>query len=100
MGHLDDAIGDFATVEILFMVSREEFDSGATGITEYLRSMKKVWRREYDQIDQIYSYVFEENTYDGKSDFTAEVHLVDELVESRALLNIEVYPFPTVVHYV
>ena len=50
-------------------------------------------------IDLVYSYVFEENTYDGESDFIAEVNLVDEAVDQDAMLNIEVYPYPTVMHY-
>merc|ERR1712060_770837 len=97
---LDEAFSNFTTYDILFMVSREEFQSGSAGITEYIRSVRKVWRRENDVIDQIYSYGFEESTFDGKSDFTAEVHLVDELVNQDAMLNIETYPYPTVVHYV
>jgi len=97
---LEKALSGFASFDILFMVSREEFSSGTTGITEYFRSMKRVWRRHNGLIDQIYSYVFEENTFDGVSDFTAEVYLVDEYVDQDAMLNIEVYPYPTVMHYV
>jgi len=97
---LEMGLSGFASYDILFMVSREEFSSGTTGITEYGRSMKKVWRRQNELIDQIYSYVFEENTFDGISDFTAEVHLVDEDVDKDAMLNIEVYPYPTVIHYI
>jgi hypothetical protein len=99
IGTLDAAISDFATFDIFFMVSREEYSSGTTGITEYIRSMKKVWRRQNELIRQVYSYVFEENTFDKKPDFTAEVSLVDE-VDSKAMLNIEVYPYPIVVHYI
>merc|ERR1719204_516188 len=62
--------------------------------------MKKVWRWQNDQIDQIYSYTFEESTFDGKSDFTAEVNLIDKYVKDNYTLNIEVYPYPTVVNYV
>merc|ERR1719317_1026244 len=65
--------------------------------------MKRVWRRENDLIDQIYGYVFEETTYDGVSDFTADVYLLDEYdwySYFDAKLNIEVYPFPTVMHYI
>jgi len=97
---LNESFSSFAKYDILFMVSRDEFQTGSAGITEYIRSVRKVWRRENDVIDQIYSYVFEESTFDGKSDFTAEVHLVDEMVNLDAMLNIEVYPYPTVVHYV
>jgi len=97
---LNESFSSFANFDILFMVSRDEFQTGSAGITEYIRSVRKVWRRENDVIDQIYSYVFEESTFDGKSDFTAEVHLVDEMVNMDAMLNIEVYPYPTVVHYV
>jgi len=97
---LDEAFSNFTKYDIMFMVSREEFQTGSAGITEYIRSVRKVWRRENDVIDQIYSYVFEESTFDGKSDFTAEVHLVEEMVFQDAMLNIEVYPYPTVVHYV
>jgi len=97
---LRSAISDFATFEIFFMVSREEYSSGTVGITEYIRSMKKVWRNQTYHIDQIFSYVYEETTFDGKSDFTTEVTLVDNSVVHGAMLNIEVYPNPTVIHYV
>jgi len=102
MERIDKAISDFAEYEILFMVSREEFDSGTTGITEYIRSMKKVWRRQTGLVNMLYSYDFEEKTYDGVSDFTAEVHLLDEYVTEAedAMINIEVYPYPTIMHYV
>jgi len=100
MDTLQWALSSFATYDIMFMVSREEFNSGSTGITEYIRSVRKVWRRENKLIDQKYTYVFEETTFNGKSDFTAEVHLVDQNVLDDAMLNIEVYPYPTVVHYV
>lgn len=100
MYSLNSAFSEFATFEILFMVSREEFSSGKTGITEYIRSMKKVTRKHEVMIDQVYSYMFEEHTYDGESEFTAEVHLVDNFDEYDAVLNIQVYPFPTVTHYV
>jgi len=97
---LEKALSGFALYDIMFMVSREEFNSGTIGITEYIQSMKKVWRRQNGLIDQIYSYVFEEKTFDGVSDFTAEGYLVDEYVDEDAMLNIEVYPYPTVLHYV
>jgi len=97
---LQQRLSGFASYDIMFLVSREEFNSGSTGISEYIRSMKKVWRWQNELIDQVYSYVFEENTFDGVSDFTAEVHLVDEVVNKDAMLNIEVYPYPTVMHYV
>merc|ERR1719317_669667 len=90
----------FATFDIVFMVSREEFSSWTIGITEYIQSIKKVWDRQNPPTDQIYGYSFEENTYDGKSKFTAEAYLLDEQVDENALLNIEVYPFLTVMHYV
>jgi len=103
MDHLKNGLSGFAFYDIWFMVSREEFSSWTTGtgITEYIDSMKKVWRRQSERIDLKYSYVFEENTYDRISDFTAEVYLVDEDPdEDRAMLNIEVYPYPTVWHYI
>jgi len=100
MDRLEEKIGGFATYDILFMVSREEFNSGTAGVTDYIRSMKKVWRNDNELMDQIYSYTFEETTFDGKSEFTAETHLVDENTDEDALLNIEVYPYPTVVNYV
>ena len=62
--------------------------------------MKKVWRSQNDLIDQVYSNVFGGTTFDGKSDFTSEMSLVDEVVSEDAMLNIEVYPYPTVVHFV
>jgi len=97
---LNEAFSNFTQYDILFMVSREEFQTGSAGITEYIRSVKKVWRRTKDVLDLIYSYTFEESTFDGVSDFTAEVHLVDEKEVLDAMLNIETYPYPTVVHYV
>merc|ERR1719317_1171988 len=90
----------FATFDIVFMVSREEFSSGTIGITEYMQSMKKVWDRQNPPIKLIYEYSFEENTYDGKSEFTAEAYLIDAQEDEDALLNIDVYPFPTVMRYV
>jgi len=90
----------FAKYDIFFMVSREEFNSGTDGFTKYIRSKKKVWRNQNDLIDQIYSYTFEETTVDGKPDFTAEAILEDEVTDDSAMLNIEVYPYPTVVNYV
>merc|ERR1719334_2556898 len=95
-----EAFSNFASFDILFMVSREEFSSGTTGFTEYIKSMKKVWRSQNNLMHQIYSYIFEETVFDGRSDFTAEMNLVDEVVLEDAMLNIEVYPYPTVVHYV
>jgi len=100
MDTIYEAISSFATFDIFFMVSRDEFGYEAAGVTEYIRSMKKVWRRQSELTDQLYTYNYEENTFDGVSDFSAEVHLVDQLVPSGALLNIEVYPYPTVVHYI
>jgi len=100
MWKIDRDFSEFATFDIHFMVSRDDWSSGAIGITEFIPSMKKVWRRQNYLLDQIYSYHFEENTYDGKSDITAEAHLVDESGNSDAVLNIEVYPFPTIKHYV
>jgi len=102
MDRLEEKFGGFAAYDILFMVSREEFNSGTSGVTEYIRSMKRVWRNRNDMIDQIYSYSFEETTFDGKSDFTAEAILVDERTsgDDDTMLNIEVYPYPTIVNYV
>jgi len=96
-----EAFSNFATYTIYFMVSREEFSSGSAGITEYIRSVRKVWRSGKNVvIDQIFTYAFEETTFDGKSDFTAEVHMVDDFMPDDAKLNVEVYPYPTVVHYI
>ena len=95
-----EAFSSFATYDIEFTVSKEEFSLGTSGIKEYIRSMKKVWRLENDLIDHVYSYFFEETTFDGKSDFTAEMNLVGEVVSEDAMLNIEVYQYPTVVQYV
>jgi len=100
MYHIYEDFSEFAKFDILFMVSRDDYSSGIVGITEYIPSIKKVWRSQNDLIDQIYSYHFEENTYNGKSDIRAEAHLVDEWGDEEAMLNIEVYPFPTVKHYV
>jgi len=97
---LEMAVSAFATFDIVFMVSREEFSSGTIGITEYIQSIKKVWDRFNPPIKLIYDYSFEENTYDGKSEFTAEAYLINDQEDEYALLNIEVYPFPTVMRYV
>jgi len=96
----EEKFRDFATYDIFFMISREEFNSGTAPITNYIRSRKKVWRNQNELIHQKYSYTYEETKLDGKPDFTAEVNVVDERAWEDAFLNIEVYPYPTVVNYV
>ena len=53
-----DAFPDFATYDILFMVSREELSSGTAAISAYIRPVKKVWRSQNDLIDQVYIAIF------------------------------------------
>ena len=60
-----DAFPDFATYDILFMVSREELSSGTAAITDYIRPVKEVWRSQNDLIDQVYSYLLGGTIFDG-----------------------------------
>merc|ERR1719221_516325 len=54
------------------MVSREELKSGANIYREVFHSRKHL---NIQDMSLTYGYAFEENTYDGKSEITAEMYL-------------------------
>ena len=95
-----EKLTSFAVFEIYFMVSRSDIRTAAEGITRYLSSRKKVWYTENREINKLYSYEYEESTYDGVSDISAEVYAENYQQSGTTLLNVETYPNPTVMHYI
>jgi len=100
MDQFDKNLSSFANFDIFFMVSRTDYTSAEAGTTSYLRSRKKLWHDTDGVVEKVYNYVYEESTFDGASDFSAEVFLETNELTKAALLNIMTYAYPTVLHWV
>jgi len=96
---LDIALSSFANYDIHFLVSRVEYSSGSVGVSEWIRSMKKIRGWDDDVREKSISYIYEESTFDGVADFEAEVSVETGYSWGTPILNIEASPNPTVVHY-
>jgi len=83
--------GSLSTDYIWFTISREEFNSGLTVYTE----RKKLISLPGSLETLNYGYYFEENTFDGKSEITADMYLIsqDQSVTNQIIIRVYAPPF-------
>merc|ERR550534_646339 len=99
MDEVSSMLSRFSTFYVHFTVSRKDYESGLLCYEEFIKSNRKVWSSEDVFLTKHFDYAYVETTFDGHSDFEAEVSVqVSETQES--MLRINVRPFPTIVHYV
>jgi len=94
------AFSNFSKYDINFMVSRVDYDSATSGVIDDILSKKKVWRNTDESMEKLWTYVYEESTYDEVSQFSVDVFVEKDVADRRARLYIETYPYHTVVHWV
>jgi len=99
MNKVNSMLSRFSTFFVHFTVSRKDYESGLLCYEKFIKSNRKVWSSDDFFLTKHFDYAYEETTFDGISDFKAEVSVqVTETQES--MLRIHVRPFPTIVHFV
>jgi len=99
MNKINSMLSRFSTFFVHFTVSRKDYESGLLCYERFIKSNRKVWSSDDLFLTKHFDYAYEEITFDGISDFEAEVSAqVTKTQES--MLRINVRPFPTIVHYV
>jgi len=94
------AFSRFSKYDINFMVSRVDYDSATSGVADDMLSKKKVWRNTDKSTQKLWSYAYEESTFDDMSQFSVEVFVEKDVSGPKAQLYIDTYPYHTVVHWV
>jgi len=93
-------ISPFAKFKLWLWVSRQEFMELGKNSIRSIPSSKQLWainKRETSSVR--YTYAFGEKTYDGKSEFTANLDLNLELPAPQPFVTVLVYPSNSVMHY-
>jgi len=99
MAKVSQMLSRFATFLVHFTISRRDYESGLLCYRKFIKSARTVWSSDDFSLTKHFDYAYEETTFDGVSDFEAEVSVqVTETQES--MLTIGIRPFPTIVHYV
>merc|ERR1719184_111093 len=98
MNKVSQILSRFSSFQVHFTVSRKDYKSGLLCYEKFIKSGRKVWTSEDFFLTKHFDYAYEETTFDGISDFEAEVS-VQTVKTEESMLRIDVRPFPTIVHY-
>merc|ERR1719334_3043763 len=99
MNKVSQMLSKFSTFYVHFTVSRKDYESGLLCYEKFIKSSRKVWSSDDFFLTKHFDYAYEETTFDGISDFEAEVSV--QVAETQdSVLTIDDRPFPTIVHYV
>jgi len=91
---------EIAKFTLWFWVSRKEFSYfGGKRNLQSIPSAKQLWGWNTEFSKVRYTYAFQEKTYDGESEFSANLDLNFEYERRDAFVTVVSYPSTAIIHY-